>query len=410
MDTININALEYLGSYRMPNATYGDSSMNYACGPFDYDASSGTMFFLGHDTQGPSVAEFNIPTLSTSTTYTDMNTATNLQVFKNFKSSVQAGANPDGLDFGGGIYCVPGDNRLLVTMFEFYNAAAGNTDSMYVVSDRTDLANATVGNWLHFDFQGDSGANHYAGWISAIPSEHQSNLGGDTLIGHSSGSPIITSHSIGPTAFSFNMADIGTDPIPNTMLLDYPYGATTGMVNVLDDDVMHNIGLISPLWNYLAWAAYGVVLKGTNTYMVIGWNGGLNSEICYKCIPTGGSSEYGGYGPKTQYDYNAYYWLFDVNDLIDVKNGVINEYDPAPYAHGTFATEWTGTVREFEAINGATYDAANNKLYVALRRADPAPQFDNPPFISVYTVNTEVVNTFQTAYQAKKARHRRDRR
>ena len=117
-----------------------------------------------------------------------------------------------------------------------------------------------------------------------------------------------------------------------------------------------------------------------------------------------------GYGPKTQYDYNAYYWLFDVNDLIDVKNGVINEYDPAPYAHGTFATEWTNTVREFEAINGATYDAANNKLYVALRRADPAPQFDNPPFISVYTVNTEVVNTFQTAYQAKKARHRRDRR
>ena len=63
--------LEYRGAFRLSSSTFGSSSTNYCLGALAYHAANHSLFIAGHSTQ-KSVAEFAIPTPSTSSVLTSL--------------------------------------------------------------------------------------------------------------------------------------------------------------------------------------------------------------------------------------------------------------------------------------------------------------------------------------------------
>ena len=233
----------------------------------------------------------------------------------------------------------------------------------------------------YYQFQG--GAGHTSGWLSPVPSEWVDTLGGTWITGQSSGIPIISRTSVGPSAFAFDPAAI-VDSLPNppnsvptTKLLDF------SLANPLAAD-LDNSSDTNNVWTHLSRATYGVVLPGTRTYATFGHSGGHGPQgVCYKCTQDNGNL-CGGYCAPDHTDYYQFLWLWDMNDLVDVMNGVTNSYDVRPYWHGAFLTPFENGTHQ---IGGGAYDPASGKLYLSIEKADRAQgTYANPPVIVVYEV------------------------
>jgi hypothetical protein len=215
--------------------------------------------------------------------------------------------------------------------------------------------------------------------MSPIPSEWQTALGGTHLTGFSSGLPIITRWSVGPSAFVFDpMAIVGvssvTNPIKTTVLLDF------SLDHPLASDLSNDTGS-NKLWTHLSHATYGFIPPGSQTYVTIGHTGGTSSGVCYKCVPSDGAN-CGGYCANDANDYKHYYWLWDVVDLVEVKEGKRQPYDIKPYEFGTFPTPFKS--RE---IGGGSYDPATGILYLNVLAADDEQgTYAVPPLIVAYKI------------------------
>jgi hypothetical protein len=160
---------------------------------------------VGHSHQ-QAVAEFAIPELVDSKVLTKLNMANApLQPFAKILNRA-SGGNPQGNNRIGGMLCVsgPAGSELLVNAYEYYDAPADNTLSMLVIRKATDLAKSKVDGY----FQVQGGPGHAAGWMSPIPEPWRTVLGGAYLMGNSSGIPIISRSSVGPSAFVFDPLNI----------------------------------------------------------------------------------------------------------------------------------------------------------------------------------------------------------
>ena len=162
------------------------------------------------------------------------------------------------------------------------------------------------------------------------------------------------------------------DPTPTTKLLDF------SLANPLHED-LGNGTRTNNIWTHLSRAVYGFIPPGTRSYVTIGHSGGHNSGVCYKCTQNN-NNLCGGYCAPDASDYYLYYWLWDLNDLIAVKNGQMNSYDVRPYDYGVFPSPISVT-----KLGGGSFDPASGKLYVTLQRADrDQGRYSNPPVIAVY--------------------------
>ncbi|MCB0360772.1 MAG: VCBS repeat-containing protein, partial [Bdellovibrionales bacterium] len=226
------------------------------------------------------------------------------------------------------------------------------------------------------------GTAHASGWISDIPSEWQAQLGGICLAGNSSGIPIISRTSVGPSAFVFDPYQIvGSssvpNPIPTTTLLDF------SLEHPLSGDLSNSSGT-NDVWTHLSRAVYGFIAPGTRTYVTLGYSGGHSSGVCYKCTQNNGNT-CGGYCAPDANDYYQYYWLWDVADLLKVKNGELNPYDVRPYEYGEFPTAIQAT-----EIGGGAFDPASGRLYLTIQRADDEQgPYANPPVVVVYRLSID---------------------
>ena len=61
-------------------------------------------------------------------------------------------------------------------------------------------------------------------------------------------------------------------------------------------------------------------------------------------------------------DNYAYFWLWDVRDLLMAKEGSMNPCDVRPYDYGEFILPFNNT-----DIGGATYDSDSGLLYIQYR-------------------------------------------
>jgi hypothetical protein len=360
---------QYQGAFRLSAAEFGESSLNFSEGPVAYNPQHHSLFIAGHS-HHQAIAEFAIPALSVGSTLSELTIVAEPR--QNFATILQraTGGNPQGLDRIGGLSWFNGS--LLVNAYEYYDAPADNTQTTLLLRDAENLAASTVEGFFRFP-----GAAHAAGWISPVPLPWQGLLGGTHITGNSSGIPIIGRASVGPSAFAFNASDFlnrgnPNDIVATTTLLDF------SLTHPLHDD-LSNTTKTNALWTHLSRATYGFIVPGTRTYLTLGYSGGHQSGVCYKCEQLN-HNVCGGYCAPDPDDNYAYYWLFDLNDLVAVGQGSANSFDVRPYAQGIFPTPFAS--RE---IGGGSFDPSSGTLYLTLQRADTAQgQYANPPVVVAY--------------------------
>ncbi len=376
---LHLADLQYEGAFRLPASTFGASSLNYSEGPIEVDAERDTILLVGH-AHHQALSEFAIPGLDPSPVLSNLPmAAAPLQPFVQVLSRAPSG-NPQSLDRIGGLEILrdaSGQRQLLVNAYEYYDAPGDNTHTTMMLTDALDLA-ASPATGFH-TFQG--GAGHTSGWVSPIPVAWQSLLGGTHITGQSSGIPIISRTSVGPSAFSFDAADLlGTtvpQPIPTTKLLDFT------LAEPLHADLSNSSGT-NDLWTHLSRVVYGFVAPRSRTYVTLGYTGGHASGVCYKCTQNNGNT-CGGYCAPDASDYDLYYWLWDVLDLLDVKDGTTPASAVRPYEYGVLPS-----LHATSQIGGGSFDPASGLLYLSMQRADREQgTYSNPPVIVVFRVPSD---------------------
>jgi len=403
---VQINQLEYQGAFIIPSAVYGESQADNVTGLMEYNSANHSLFFAGKFTE-KAVAEFSIPALVNSTDVTTLNTGTVLQDFRRILEQTSDG-NPQNLNRVTGIMLYEG--KLIINAVDFYDAANDNTHTTLVIEDANDIANSAISGY--FELQG---AAHIAGWMSAVPSQWQSLLGGAYLAGNAPNYSINSRYPQGPTAFIFDPATLTGVPsgvIATTTLMDtslanplyadftdhenaqYNVFSTNGTPDftghtAADLDVV--VGS-NDLWTEKSQVGYGFIIPDSRTYLTIGKSGGHLSAIGYKARQNGQTK--GSCPGPCAYDagdYYNYYWLWDVNDLLAVKNGSMQPYDVRPYDYGVFNAPFqenifAGTQRHNPIIGGA-YDSATGLLYLTIGGGESTSQFGNKPLVVVYKIN-----------------------
>jgi hypothetical protein len=362
---------EFAGAFRLPADRFGSSELNFSQGPIEVGATGESLFVVGHAHQ-QEIAEFPIPALLVSERLTELEMAG--PPIQTFASVLDRVSNPQSIDTITALE-LAGD-ALVVSAIEYYDAPADNSHTTLVARDAGDLAGSAVDGFFSLE-----GGAHAAGWISDVPAEWQAALGATSVAGASSGMPIISRLSVGPSAFVFDrgaIAGAGSTPGPvsTRALLDYD------LEHPLHDDLM-NDGGDNDLWTHLSRAVYGFIVPGSRTYATIGHSGGhAETGVCYKCVPMGETAECGGYCSIDPGDYSLYYWFYDVADLVAVQEGRMEPHAVRPYEHGPFTAPFGR--RE---IGGGAYDAARGLLYLSMQRADDEQgEYANPPVIVAFRI------------------------
>ncbi|MFZ1789694.1 MAG: T9SS type A sorting domain-containing protein [Saprospiraceae bacterium] len=375
-----ISEMQYVGGYRLSAAMFGNSELSYSQGPIAYNPENHSLFIVGH-AHHQSIAEFPIPIPSHTTNMAEMQIVTQpIQVFSEVLSR-STSQNPQMIDRIGGMYYLPDpvSPKLLVNAFNYYDAAGTVTHTSLAINDANNLANSSVSGYFSMD-----GAAHAAGWISEVPASLQSSLGGDLIAGNSSGIPIISRTSVGPSAFVLNATDFINAPnnqINATPVLDFSLSFP------LHED-LSNDSLSNDIWTHLTQTIYGFIVPGTNTYFTIGSSGGHRSGVCYKCVPLGLTEACGGYCSNDASDYDYYYWLWDLEDLMLVKNGQLLSHEVRPYDYGVLDLPLSNSQKK---IGGATFDKATGKLYLSIQQLDNLQGiYSNPPVILVYQMGGSI--------------------
>jgi len=384
-----ISQLTYDGAFRLPSGSDDNdvAELNYSEGPIAYNADNHSLFIVGH-AHNQAITEYAIPELVISNQITDLNMSSNqLQNFKQVLDFTPDG-NPETLDRIGGMYYYNETTppKLLVNAYHYYDAGGTRTLTTLMVNNALNLAQSAISGYYQFE----GGAGHTNGWMSPIPTEWQAELNGKMITGNSSGEPIISRWSVGPSAFSFDAQDFttsGNSTISTTQLLDF------SLSNPLNEDLC-NASLNNDLWTFESRATYGFIVPNTRTYFTIGFSGGHNSGICYKTISDNSNNECGacsnesgcpGFCTNDADDNYCYYWLWDVNDLLKVKNGTIAAHEVLPYDYGNFDVPFEPEIKQ---IGGGSFDVNSGQLYLSLQKADTEQgTYRNPPLILVYNTN-----------------------
>ncbi len=385
---ISIDSFKYQGGFRMSGKVFGDTNranMNYSNSVLTYNAANHSLFLIAHPHQ-EQVGEFLIPELSKSTDISD---------FKIMESPVQNFTqfwNTDRVDTGiearfkaTGLELI--DGKLLINYVNWYDGSGKETDTSVVFQDANNLANSIVTGPYQLN-----GAAHAAGWLSEVPLEWQSVLGGTHISGGQSGTSINSRLSVGPSAFTINPADTyfkkESGEVDSTRLLDFP------LKNLLYNKELYGPGPITDvnsitynengkndLWTIVSGAGYGFIAPNSRTYVTLGKSGGHVSGLGYKATQIDGHLCSGpcAYDPA---DYYSYYWLWDVNDLLKVKNGELNSYDVRPYNYGKFDVPiHVGA----SVVNSGSFDAASNTLYMSMPNADKLARYSSLPVFVAYS-------------------------
>ncbi|MEM9304009.1 MAG: hypothetical protein AAGE01_17980 [Pseudomonadota bacterium] len=374
---LDIRDLSFEGAVRLPANEFNGSSMNYSEGPLEYDPASNSILIVGHG-HHQQLAEFVLPPPVRSDVLAELNMATPpIQGFEGVLGRM-TGGNPQGLNRIGGLRLLDtaDGRRLLVNAYEYYDAPGDNTHTSLLLDDPGAISASSVIGPKRFD----GGAGHTSGWISPVPEAWQNALGGDHITGQSSGIPIIGRTSVGPSAFAFDASSLAdeSETIETVRLLDF------SLADPLHPD-LSNDSRGNDLWTHLSRAVFGMVVPGTRTYLTIGYSGGHESGVCYKCTQDNGNL-CGGYCPRIASDQSNYYWLWDLNDLIDARNGAVEPHQIRPYGSGEFQTPFSDHL-----IGGGSYDPASGLLYVSVPGADREQgRYANPPVILAFSISTVI--------------------
>jgi hypothetical protein len=374
---LQMSDLVYQGAFRVPDGQFGSSqyaNFDYSDDGLAYNPAHNSLFIKGH-TYAQMVAEISIPTLVNSNNINNLNTATVLQ---NFADITEGQLNQENIPYSATPNVILGgllvyNNKLIGSYWAYYDNGPVQQKSHFYHS-LTLGQSGTFKGMYKVNYQ-NAFASFLGGYMTAVPSEWQSALGGPALTGHCCTS-IIGHQSLGPSAWVFDPDKLGVqDPVPSTPVVHYPLSHPS--LGTWDHPLPAN-----PIYD-IATTITGVVFPaGTRSILFFGHTG-----LGEQCYGTGGNGDCNdpanSYKGCHAYPYSYYVWAYDVNDFVAVKNGQKNPWDIRPYLTSTLTLPFTSN-EAFNELNGAAYDPATQRLYIAQKCA---PDVYCLPVIHVFKVN-----------------------
>lgn len=385
----SIDNFEFEGGFRISSAKYGEgrASTNYSRGIFTYNPDNHSIYVIGSPKE-EQIAEFAIPELVKSTNIADYNQAADpIQDFTLIHGTQRVDTGIDKYFKVTGLEYIEG--RLLVNYVNWYDGNGTETDTTLYYEDANSLATSKM--FGPFQLEGKARA---AGWLSKVPQDWQDFLGGSYIAGGQSGTSIISRLSVGPSAFMINPAEtiFGREggAIPAEGLMDYPISTMLYDKEVYGGSysspqpILYNENGMNDLWTTLSGAGYGFIIPGTRTYMTIGKSGGLESGVGYKIVQEDGYLCPGPCSYDSQDNY-PFFWLWDVEDLLKVKYGMMEAHDVRPYNHGKFPMPAGLDIR---SLNGGAFDSSTSTLYMSSPKADKLKQHAETPVFFAFKYRT----------------------
>ena len=386
--------LTYLGAFRVPPGAIGGSAYGFAytVTGFAFNPINGSLFLNSHIYE-QKTAEISIPQPVVSSSLSSLPTAKLIQNFADLteghRTNIYANGAPNlgNSTYIGGLMVY--GNKLIGDAYDYYDGGHQAKLSHFSSS----LTLSQTGDFQGMFTVGSMNPGFVAGYMTPIPSQWQSALGGPALTGQCC-IAIIGRSSLGPSAFVFNPDEIGVkNPVPATPVvyydLNHPSLGTWG--NTTTANVNYNMST----------AITGVAFpQGTSSVLFFGRTGigvpcygsgtkdqtldrqpvpGTNGAVMY-CYDPDNSSK-----GTHSYPYRAQVWAYDVQDLIAVKSGTKNPWGITPYAVWDLNLPFHSASYD---LVGTAYDATTKKIYVAQSGADPGNSgMFQGPIIHVYQVN-----------------------
>lgn len=363
--------LTYLGAFKLPTGTYGTSSFAYSSGDMTYNPTNNSLFISGHVYDQGHVAEVNIPTPVNSTNLGSLPEATVRQNFADISEGHleqigAGGSSCTGTSIAFGGMMVYG-NKLVGTSFMPYDGGGCSVLSHFYSSKTV----ASTGDFRGmYQLSGMPGASFVDKAMTPVPAGWQSSLGGPALTG-ATGMSIVSRASWGPDAFSFDPDKLGvTDPLPATPLLYY------NETHKMYGTVAWN--QTNPYWNGTTRIEGMHFIQNSRTLLFSGIHG--TGTYCYGDVPPCVDPVSNSKGDhSTKYDFQ--FWAYNVDDLVSVKNGTKQPWEPLPYAVWNVTLPFGGVKSIFE-VGGSAYDPATQRLYLMQAHGN-----SDWPVIHVYQVN-----------------------
>ena len=363
--------MEYVGSFRVAGS--GDSNSNYAVGALGHNSQNNSLYMAGHSHHN-AIAEFEIPAdLSFEENVENITIAS---VFQNYITILDK--KDDGNDTNKITGILSYKDNLLVTSEIWYDAGGTNIDNLQVFSTANSLSTSAYKGMLQID-----GGALAAGYMSKIPEDLVDSLDAEYLVGWASNYSITSRYSQGPSIHRFNPQNA----VNSVMTIDKRISATSLMVFPLEEGKELVQGgadyklEISPIWGPVSKAKYGFFIPGTGLFLAVGSSGGINSGIGYKITQDNGTRCPGQCSYEADDNYN-FFWLFDVNDLLSAEEPWLVQ--PVSYGKWSHPYDDGGVHR----VLGATYNETTSILYITLGRAGRVGEYDRPPLIVAYRIES----------------------
>ncbi len=425
LPTITISDLKYKGWFRIKSGTYWESRNGFSQWRIAYNPENNSIFLSSH-VYDNAIWEYPLPQIITWSTLQELKiTPPPIQKFSKILNRTDSW-NTQRIDKLWWLSLINGE--LLVQWYEYYDAMADNTNTTLVIRDAKNLSWSNV-DWF-FDFEWRA---HTALWTSPIPLEWQSLLWWDYIAWASSAVPINSRSSMWPSAFSFNSSDIIWTTktwwfISTNKLLDFslshiiakteswwlPYSSWNWNIQYnyswskppfyewkMSDTYDINLVWDNDLWTEVSSALYWVIIPWTRTYAVFWFSWMHNSWGWYKITQKNGNN-CGWPCAYDPWDYNKYYWFFDVNDLVSVKDWNKLPYEVKPYEYWKLSLPlsvwwwiWWGSIDKstwniYLSIPGSDklqsiYEASqviiilNTDIWLSLPEPEPTPEPTSEP-------------------------------
>lgn len=380
--------VEYLGSFALPTETVGTSRFGYggeAITPY-YDSVSGkqTLFICGHVQNPGQVAQVEVPdNFVKSYNYADLPVAKFAQPFVPVAIGQLEALSGVTTTNGTHVYgMLAYHSRLIVASGEYYGCTQKTSHGVSTL-------NLATGHDFKGFFKLTAGANvsprALGGPMTPVPAEWQSLLGGPVLTGNWA-IPVVSCNSAGPSVTVFNPDDLGVkSTVVGSTLLFYPITATTDHalctgVNCSNRTPEATQNDVFNLATHYAGLAFP---SGSRSLLLFGRVG--TGPYCYSTADVCKDPvELDNKGPHA-YPYRYQVWAYDMNDLLAVKSGKKQTYDPKPY--GMWPVDildgFLGVGRA--ETTGAGYDPVTRRMYVTLL-------YGEQPHVDVFQIRTPAVD------------------
>ncbi len=355
---LSLSDISYAGGFRVPaqstnGQTFARGGQVMAFNP------GGSSLFISNP--GGRVAEVSIPAPTISS---DVNAMAFARYLQSFSDPTEGQKAAIGADMLGGLIVV--GNRLCGTAYVYYDADPALQMKVSHYCRSLNLSTSSFSGWSTVAHSGGSG--FVSGWMSHVPSEWQSRLGGPMLTGQCC-IPIVSRTSWGPAAFAFDSAAIGQSTVGASPLVYY-----TGQHPTLGSWSSNN-----DTYGQSTEVGGLVIVAGTRTALYFGRNG--TGPACYgsgtadralvgTIAPDGAAYCYDPTSPYKgvhAYPYRYQIWAYDLNDFADVKAGIKQPWEVVPYGVWPFSFP---TQEARVIMGGVGYDAATQTIYVAQSYAD----------------------------------------